>query len=277
MSDIFKVKQNDQWVGIPALIGQTGPQGPRGLQGSTGPQGPQGIQGPQGPQGVQGSVGPTGDSAGFGTPTATAMPLNVGSNPTVSVSASGPDTEKVFNFTFGIPESGVSQADWDETDTSSDSYINNKPNLSTVATSGSYNDLSDKPDLTLKENVSNKVTSISSSSTDSQYPSAKCVFEAIQTAGSQIIFPSNSATSLTISNMEIGESITYCWCPTSSDMGTFVRVYVPNGSYYVISNVSSSSGFIVEYKTATNGYFNLGGSSVSLRFKYLVINIIRRS
>ena len=30
-----------------------------------------------------------------------------------------------------------------------------------------------------KENVSNKVTSLSSSSTDTQYPSAKCVFDYI--------------------------------------------------------------------------------------------------
>lgn len=33
--------------------------------------------------------------------------------------------------------------------------------------------------LNNKENTSNKVTSISSSSTDSQYPSAKCVYDLI--------------------------------------------------------------------------------------------------
>ena len=37
------------------------------------------------------------------------------------------------------------QADWTETSTSSAAYIQNKPDLATVATSGSYNDLSDKP------------------------------------------------------------------------------------------------------------------------------------
>ena len=83
--------------------------------------------------------------------------------------------------------------------------------LSSVATSGSYNDLTNKPtipnktsDLTndsgfitnsaltnyytktetdnllnAKENITNKVTSISSSSTDSQYPSAKCVYDLV--------------------------------------------------------------------------------------------------
>ena len=37
------------------------------------------------------------------------------------------------------------QADWTETDTESPAYIQNKPTLAPVATSGSYNDLTDKP------------------------------------------------------------------------------------------------------------------------------------
>ena len=37
-----------------------------------------------------------------------------------------------------------------------------------------------------KENTSNKVTSLSSSSTNTQYPSAKCVYDALQNAGSSI-------------------------------------------------------------------------------------------
>ena len=43
--------------------------------------------------------------------------------------------------------------------------------------SGSYNDLTNKPDLTVYEEKSNKVTSISSLSTDVEYPSAKCLFD----------------------------------------------------------------------------------------------------
>lgn len=39
------------------------------------------------------------------------------------------------------------QSNWTESDSSSDAYIQNKPNLATVATSGSYNDLTDKPDI----------------------------------------------------------------------------------------------------------------------------------
>ena len=52
-------------------------------------------------------------------------------------------------------------------------------NLSTVATSGDYNDLTNKPDLSGYQTTTNLVTSVSSSSTDSQYPSAKCVYDIV--------------------------------------------------------------------------------------------------
>ena len=39
------------------------------------------------------------------------------------------------------------QADWNQTDTEQPDYIKNKPSLATVATSGSYNDLTDKPTI----------------------------------------------------------------------------------------------------------------------------------
>lgn len=42
------------------------------------------------------------------------------------------------------------RSDWTETNPSAESYILNKPELKTVATSGSYNDLEDKPTLTLQ-------------------------------------------------------------------------------------------------------------------------------
>jgi hypothetical protein len=73
--------------------------------------------------------------------------------------------------------------------------------LATVATSGDYDDLTNKPTiptvptnisaftndsgyitssaLTGYEQTSNKVTSISSSSTNTQYPTAKCVYDIV--------------------------------------------------------------------------------------------------
>lgn len=51
-----------------------------------------------GPEGPQGQPGATGASAGFGTPTAT-VDSSTGT-PSVTVTASGPDTAKVFAFAF---------------------------------------------------------------------------------------------------------------------------------------------------------------------------------
>lgn len=44
-----------------------------------------------------------GDTGSFGTPTATAHDLVYGQEPTVEVTASGPDTAKIFSFNFGLP------------------------------------------------------------------------------------------------------------------------------------------------------------------------------
>lgn len=57
-----------------------------------------GPQGPEGPQGATGANGKDGAAAGFGTPTAT-VDDNTGT-PSVTVTASGPDTAKVFAFSF---------------------------------------------------------------------------------------------------------------------------------------------------------------------------------
>lgn len=57
-----------------------------------------GPQGPAGPAGSDGAAGPAGAAAGFGTPTAS-VDSNTGT-PSVTVTASGPDTAKVFAFEF---------------------------------------------------------------------------------------------------------------------------------------------------------------------------------
>lgn len=75
-----------------------------GAQGIKGDKGEQGQKGDTGEKGATGEKGETGAAAGFGTPTASAELLPTGSNPTVKVTATGEDTEKVFTFVFGIPQ-----------------------------------------------------------------------------------------------------------------------------------------------------------------------------
>ena len=76
------------------------PKGAQGLKGDTGSAGAKGDTGAQ---------GPTGAAAGFGTPTASATPLAAGSAPTVRITPSGPNTAKIFNFTFGIPRGATGE------------------------------------------------------------------------------------------------------------------------------------------------------------------------
>lgn len=63
----------------------------------------------KGETGATGQTGATGAAAGFGTPTASATTLLPTDSATVSVTANGADTAKVFDFSFGIPkgEQGV--------------------------------------------------------------------------------------------------------------------------------------------------------------------------
>lgn len=63
--------------------------------------------------------------------------------PTTSGLMSVNDKNKLDGIAAGA-EVNV-QANWTESDSSSDAYIQNKPSLATVATSGSYNDLTNKP------------------------------------------------------------------------------------------------------------------------------------
>ena len=147
------------------LTGARGPQGPVGPQGSQGPQGPvgpQGSQGPQGPvgpagvQGVKGSDGLTTQIRVNGTTyTQSNGLITLPDYPTLSGSGSGLTTTQEQQITIAYNHSQSAhapsnaeqnvQSNWNETNASSDAYILNKPTLSTVATSGSYNDLINKP------------------------------------------------------------------------------------------------------------------------------------
>lgn len=60
--------------------------------------GPQGEQGEPGQQGTPGAAGVDGAPAGFGAPTATVDSTT--GTPSVEVTATGPDTAKVFSFVF---------------------------------------------------------------------------------------------------------------------------------------------------------------------------------
>lgn len=123
-----------------------GVPGPRGIQGETGAQGPQGIQGPQGERGPQGPTGPQGPEGQTG-PQGIQGPAG----------AQGPSGDPGIYYGTQTPTS-ESISFW-------------------IDPSGS-------PTEGL-ELTANKVTTISSGSTDTQYPSAKAVYDYIQSLSIQ--------------------------------------------------------------------------------------------
>lgn len=93
--------------------------------------------------------------------------LNQSSNETIALDAGGGGGSYTAGDGIDITNNVISVDGVQTTETT----------LATVATSGSYNDLSDVPNNL--QTTSNLVTSISSSSTDTQYPSAKCVYDIV--------------------------------------------------------------------------------------------------
>lgn len=88
-----------------------------------------------------------------------------------------------------IPAAQV-QSDWDEVDTDSKAYIQNKPTIPAAQVQSDWNEADNTkadyiknkptiPSIAGLENTSNKVTSLSSASTNTQYPSAKCVYDGL--------------------------------------------------------------------------------------------------
>ena len=155
------------------------------LKGDKGDKGERGEKGEQGLQGIKGTDGLTTQIKVNGTTyTQSNGLITLPDYPTLSGSGSGLTTTQEQQIVTAYNHSQSThapinaeqnvQSNWTETNTSSDAYIKNKPTLSTVATSGSYNDLSNKP--TIPSIPSNLVTGSSNSyiiwtGTQSQYDS----------------------------------------------------------------------------------------------------------
>jgi hypothetical protein len=90
------------------------------------------------------------DEDGTNIKTSYALKSEIPTVPTMKNLVAGTNvsiTETANGIEISASEGTQVQADWTEQDSSDPSYIQNKPSLATVATSGSYNDLTNKPSI----------------------------------------------------------------------------------------------------------------------------------
>lgn len=111
--------------------GIPGPQGPQGPAGADGAQGPQGEVGPKGDQGATGARGPQGDTGPMG-PIGTTDYNDLTNKPDLSTKADLSYVDASLNLL-----------------TTAIDYKANTADLATVATSGSYTDLTNTPGRTI--------------------------------------------------------------------------------------------------------------------------------
>lgn len=123
------------------------------------------------------------------------------------------------------------QSDWNAT--SGDAYIKNKPSLATVATSGSYNDLSNKPIIPVETIVD---TSMSSTSTN---PVQNKIIKAY--IDNAVVTPVESVTS---TSKSIEPNKYYKW--TSAMSSLTITLATP-------TNTSILNNYMFEFTTSSSG------------------------
>ena len=257
--------------------GEQGPQGLQGLQGEQGPQGPQGEQGPQGLQGEQGpqgvgiaSIAKTGTSGNVDTYTITYTDATVapttftvtngqdgqdGVSPMVSAAASGDnvvvtvvDGTGTHEYTIPTNTGAFTQlpANWAETNPSNPQYIQNKPTLATVATSGNYSDLTGTPTIPTQ---TSQLTNNSGFITASEVPAQQNADWNAATGAAQILNKPNLAAVATSGNYNdltnkptIPTQVQANWAESDNTAASYIqnKPAIPTQT----SDLTNNSGFI---------------------------------
>ena len=147
--------------GPQGLMGEQGPQGEKGDTGAQGPKGEQGVQGPQGPTGPQGSIGLQGERGPAGhSPVVTISAITGGHR--VSITDQDHPAGQSFDILDGAGSGDMEASDYDP--------------AGDVLNAGGISDFVSDAIDTVAEKTDNKVNTLSSSSTDTQYPSAAAVW-----------------------------------------------------------------------------------------------------
>lgn len=143
---------------LDVMDGEQGPQGEPGPQGEQGPAGPQGEKGadgtmsfddltPEQKASLKGDPGEKGDTGEKGADGAKGDKGDDGYSPTITVTEITGGHRVTVTDAEGSESFDVMDGQGGQADSVDWSKVANKPDFATVATSGSYNDLSDKPTI----------------------------------------------------------------------------------------------------------------------------------
>lgn len=129
--------------GVPGIQGEKGDRGEQGIQGERGPQGVPGERGATGATGATGPAGPAGSAGRDGADGFSPIATVTKSGNTATITITDKNGTTTASVTEPTKTSDLTNDGADGTST----YIE-ADELATVATSGSYNDLTDKPSIT---------------------------------------------------------------------------------------------------------------------------------
>lgn len=115
--------------------------------------------------------------------------ITEGTTKTIPIKVNGQTADNNGNISLPIPAAQI-QSDWNQADTEALDYIKNKPSIPAAQVQADWNQATSTepdyiknkptiPSISGCEVTSNKVTALSNASTDTQYPSAKCVYDII--------------------------------------------------------------------------------------------------
>lgn len=151
------------------------------------------------------------------------------------------------------------QSDWTESDSSSDAYIQNKPSLATVATSGSYNDLSNKPTI----------------------PTVNNATLTIQKNGTTVnTFTANASSDVTanitvpINVSELTNDAGYITSYTDNKTAQTLTRPTTSTTYYPVASASLSTNTadVKKFSGVSLSYFDNEGGAAALTLGYASLN-----
>ena len=186
---------------------------------------------------------------------------NVSSSASITMTMDGVEIlSDTVTETYDIPGPDQVQADWSQENSSSVAYIKHKPSLATVATSGSYDDLTNKPTIPVQTQADWTESSSDSPSYIQNKPDLSTKLDAPATAGTAgqvLTMGSSSSAEWADPQGGGGDADTL---QSLNGMLTMIESYAGTLSdydFFHVTCVDDNGAFVTIYKTAgSDGMLN---------------------